>query len=470
MKNKVVFPKIKIKQQNQSKNKILIGVLVSCLVISIPLVSFVIIPNYFKEEELREKEPEEKIEQKEEQEEKPSIEEKEPEKEETEQPEQKEETPKKEENPPKPQPEIKLKKDTKASFYSKKKVSDYIEYLNGTIVDDYCIDTTSLGEKEVSFKYINKKGITVPYSYKIKVVDDVPPQIWVNSTKSITTKYNGNLLEDITCADNIDDNPKCEIIGNYNTKVVGNYDLVYKAVDHSGNTTTKKFTLKVKEPSTGGSSGSGNKTKTLFSDVIKEHKTPHTKIGIDVSSWQGDIDYEAVKKAGVEFVFIRVGSTRGINGEYFVDKKFKRNIEGFNKVGIPVGIYFYSYANSKESAIRDAKWVIDQLEGYKVDLPVAYDWESWSFYNEFNQSFYSLSKNAKAYLDTLKAAGYEGMLYSSKSYLERVWFDTGYDIWLAHYTKQTSYKGKYKYWQLCSNGKVDGISGNVDINIYYDNK
>ena len=94
--------------------------------------------------------------------------------------------------------------------------------------------------------------------------------------------------------------------------------------------------------------------------------------------------------------------------------------------------------------------------------------ESWSFYNEFNQSFYSLSKSAKSYLNTIEKAGYKGMLYSSKKYLETVWYDLGYDIWLAHYTDETTYKGKYTYWQLCSNGRVDGIKGNVDINIYYE--
>lgn len=435
MKTKVTLQKPKIKKRKTPKNKVLIGVLISCLLINFSLISFVLIPSYSKQEEKISQDEVKKIE---------------------------------EELIKEAIVIVDLKEDTTASFYSSKKVSDYIENINGTIIDDFLIDTTELGTKEVQFEYINDDGITIPYSYTINVIDDVPPQVWLNSTKSITTEYDGNLLDDITCADNLDDNPSCEIIGKYNTKVVGNYDLVFKAVDNSGNETIKEFTLKVKEPTKKSSSSSTTKSRTLFSDVIKNYKTSNTKIGIDVSSWQGDIDYEAVKKAGVEFVFIRVGSTRGINGEYFVDKKFQRNIEGFNKVGIPVGIYFYSYANSTSSAIKDANWVIEQIKDYKVDLPVVYDWESWSFYNEFNQSFYSLTKSAKAYLDTVNKAGYEGMLYSSKSYLEKVWFNTGYDVWLAHYTEQTSYKGDYKYWQLCSNGKVDGISGNVDINIYYE--
>ena len=422
-----------IPKKTKKKNKLFLYILISCLIVDASLISFIIIPSYsFKGEQP------EII---------PQIDNKELIKE--------------------PNIIVTLKENKTASFFSNKKVSDYIESINGTIIDDYQIDTTNLGLIDVNFEYINDEGITIPYSYKLKIIDDIAPQVWLNSTKTITTEYDGNLLEDITCADNIDDNPSCQIIGKYNTRVVGSYDLVFKAVDNSGNETIKNFTLNVKEPSKKNNSNSSSKKRTLFSDVIKNYKNSNTKIGIDVSSWQGDIDYEAVKKAGVEFVFIRVGSTRGINGEYFLDKKFQRNIEGFNKVGIPVGIYFYSYANNKASAIEDAKWVIDQIKDYKIDLPVAYDWESWSFYNEFHQSFYSLSTNAKAYLDTINNAGYEGILYSSKNYLEKVWYDLGYDVWLAHYTEKTSYKGNYKYWQLCSNGKVDGISGNVDINIYY---
>ena len=75
-----------------------------------------------------------------------------------------------------------------------------------------------------------------------------------------------------------------------------------------------------------------------------------------------------VKNSGVEFAILKVGGTFGIDGEYYLDSKFKQNIEGFNRVGIPVGIYFFSYAKSKESAIKDAEWVYDQIKEYKIDL------------------------------------------------------------------------------------------------------
>ena len=410
------------------KKKYLIGLLILCLIICLTLTITIIIPAFTKHRE--EKELEEQIKN-------ATI-------------------------------KVTLKEDLNIPFLSSVKVSDLIVDINGEIIDDYLINTTKIGDKEVSFNYVNEENITIPYKFKINIIDDVSPVIWLNSTYTVTTDYDGNLLEDITCADNLDDNPKCEIIGDYDTKKAGSYKLTFKATDASDNVTTKDFTLNVKKTTPSKPSNNNEPpVDTLFTDVIKDYKKDNTKIGIDVSSWQGDIDFQKVKDAGAEFVIIRVGSARGIDGEYFVDKQFINNIKGFNDVGIPVGLYYYSYANSKEQAIKDAKWVLEQIKGYKVDLPIAYDWESWSFYNEFHQSFYSLTKGAEAFLDTINDAGYDGMLYSSKNYLEKVWYDTGYPVWLAHYTKQTSYEGEYKYWQLCSNGKIDGIKGNVDIDIMY---
>ena len=364
---------------------------------------------------------------------------------------------------------VTLKEDMTTGFMSDVHVSDFITEINGTLIDDYKIDTNAIGKKEVYFEYVNnEESLRVPYAFEIEVKDTTPPSIWLSDSKTVNvgTTYE-DLMEKITCADDYDDNPKCEIIGKYNLNKVGSYNLTFQATDASNNQTTKKFTLVVRTPPKTSSSSSGTRQGYPISEIIKDYKTENTKIGIDVSGWQGDIDFEAVKNSGVEFVFIRVGSTKGINADYFVDSKFKRNIEGFNKVGIPVGIYFYSYANSKESAINDAKWVIEQIKDYQVDFPVAYDWESWSFFNNFHQSFYSTSMNAKAFLDTLNAAGYDGLLYSSASYLKKVWYDTSYPVWLAHYTDKTDYDGQYTYWQFCSNGKVPGISGFVDMNILY---
>ena len=364
--------------------------------------------------------------------------------------------------------ELVLKEDLDIEFLSDAKVSDFIESLNGKIIDDKKIDTTKVGNQEVVFKYINEDNIELECSYNINVVDVTPPLVWLNGTYNVNVGSEDTLADDILCGDDFDSNPTCEIVGDYNMDEAGSYDLVFKATDSSGNVTEKEFTLNVRVPSgSSGPSSSGTRSRTEFADVIAEYKTENTEIGIDVSKWQGDIDFDALKSAGVEFVIIRVGTADGIDGEYLLDSKFKQNIEGANKAGIPVGIYFYSYANSKDRAIADAKWILKQIEDYQVDLPIAFDWENWSFYNEFNLSFFGLTDMANSFLSVVEDAGYEGMLYSSKTYLENIWLNTDYPVWLAHYTSKTNYAGTFSYWQLCNNGRVSGINGDVDINIRY---
>lgn len=362
---------------------------------------------------------------------------------------------------------VTLDETLETEFLSDVKVSDFISDINGTIVDDYVIDTTDIGKKKIEFEYINDDNIKVKYNYEINVVDNVAPLIWLNNSYTVNVGSDISLTDKILCGDDTDPNPTCEVIGEYNMNEAGTYPLVFKATDNSGNVTEKEFNLIVREPKTSGTSSGGVSTKTLFSEVVDAHKTENTEIGLDISKWQGDVDFNALKEAGVEFVIIRVGTSSGINGENLVDSKFEQNINGANKAGIPVGIYFYSYANSEDRAISDALWVLEQIKDYKVDLPIAFDWENWSFYNEFNLSFFGLSSMADSFVKTVRDAGYEGMLYSSKNYLEDIWFKGDYPVWLAHYTTKTNYEGDYEFWQLCNNGRVAGINGDVDINIRY---
>ena len=362
---------------------------------------------------------------------------------------------------------VTLDETLETEFLSDVKVSDFISDINGTIVDDYVIDTTDIGKKKIEFEYINDDNIKVKYNYEINVVDNVAPLIWLNNSYTVNVGSDITLTDKILCGDDTDPNPTCEVIGEYNMNEAGTYPLVFKATDDSGNVTEKEFNLIVREPKSSGTSSGSVSTKTLFSEVVDAHKTENTEIGLDISKWQGDVDFNALKEAGVEFVIIRVGTSSGINGENLVDSKFEQNINGANKAGIPVGIYFYSYANSEDRAISDALWVVEQIKDYKVDLPIAFDWENWSFYNEFNLSFFGLSNMADSFVKTVRDAGYEGMLYSSKNYLEDIWFKGDYPVWLAHYTTKTNYEGDYEFWQLCNNGRVAGINGDVDINIRY---
>lgn len=359
-----------------------------------------------------------------------------------------------------------LKDNLEADFADTLRVSSFIESINGKIVDDYYLNTDSLGKKKIDFEYINDDGIKIKYNYEINVVDREAPLIWLGKSYNVTRGSEDNLIDKIMCGDNYDNNPECVIEGDYNLDNVGSYNLVFKATDSSGNVSKKKFILNVNEASSKKESN-GVKSVTEFSDVIKDYKNDNTQIGIDVSKWQGDIDFSKLKSAGVEFVIIRIGSSTGINGENFIDSKFIQNIKNANSVGIPVGVYFYSYANSVDRAISDAKWIIENIKDYKVELPIAFDWENWGSFNTYELSFFGLTNMAKRFMDTVKASGYDAMLYSSKTYLENIWMSVDYPVWLAHYTKNTNYAGDYSYWQICSNGMVDGINGDVDIDIRY---
>ena len=356
----------------------------------------------------------------------------------------------------------------KIDVFENIKLKDLIKEINGELEENPKIKTTKIGKYKLKFKYyIPEEKITVPYEIEYEVVDSIPPIISMINSKTVTVGTK-EIESSLFCGDNYDSTPNCFIEGNYDLNTVGEYKLTYKGIDSSNNEVKKDFTLYVKPKTTSSSNNNTTRSKTYFTDIVKNYKTENTKIGLDVSHWQGNINFQKVKDAGVEFVYIRIGRGNGIGKEFVMDSKFKQNIEGFNSVGIPVGLYFYTYAASKQDAIKEAKWIVENIKDYKVDLEIAFDWENWSFYRDFNLSFYELTEVAKAFNKELAKHNYQGMLYSSKNYLENMWFEVDFPVWLAHYTKQTSYQGKYKVWQICDNGVVDGIPDNqVDINIMY---
>ena len=362
--------------------------------------------------------------------------------------------------------EVKLNSNTNIPFGKDVKVSEMIESINGEIVEDKLINTSSLGVKEVKFEFINDENIKIPYKFNINVFDDVPPLIWMGGSLSIEKGSEEKLEDKIMCADNETAKPHCYVDGEYDPNIVGKYNLVMKAVDNSGNESSKDFVLNVYEPNTNGNKKTYGDTITNYGDIVKNYKNDKTSIGIDVSGLQGEIDYQKVKEAGVEFAFIKVGGEKGIDGEYYVDSKFIRNIEGFNSVDIPVGVYIFSYAKNKKQAKEEALWVIEQIKNYKVDLPLVFDWENWGHFNEFEMSLYELSASAKEFVRIANENGYQGSTYGSKNYLEKVWLNVPGIIWLAHYNNETSYQG-HTFWQICDDGVIEGINGKVDIDIWY---
>lgn len=364
---------------------------------------------------------------------------------------------------------VKLKT-TELEVYSNVKLSDIIEKINGKLIDNPNINTKKLGKEKITFKYINNDNIKVEYTINLNIKDTTPPIISLINYYIVTRGEKGNIEKELFCGDNYDPNPKCYLKGDYDLNKVGTYSVEFIGKDSSNNTSTHKMNIIVKEKnksSKSQDSQENNVEYTNFNDVIKKYKTKKTEIGIDVSHWQGDIDFNKVKSSKVEFAYIRVGRGNGIGKDYILDDKFKTNIKGFNKVGIPVGVYFYSSANSLNDARREAKWILKQIKKYDVSLEVVFDWENWDDFQKYNLSFYNLTEVANEFSKTIEKAGYKSMVYSSKNYLESMWYDINSDVFLAHYTDKTDYEGKYKVWQICNNGKVKGIKSSVDIDIRY---
>ena len=361
-----------------------------------------------------------------------------------------------------------LKDDLTVNVYSNVKVKDFIKDIDGKVVDNNKIKTTEIGKVEVEFIYLNSDNRKRKGTFEVEVKDLEEPLIWLSNSYSVRVGDDVNLEDEILCADNYDSNPSCKIIGDYDLNTAGNYSLVYEAEDSSGNKESVDFTLYVYEPRevTGGGSNS-NVTYTDFNAILEEHKSDDTSVGIDVSKWQGAIDFSKVKEAGAEFVIIRVGHQNGVGGEYVLDPYFKRNISDAIENDLDVGIYFYSYADSKKEARKQAEWVIKQINDYDITLPIAFDFESFTSFNNMNLSLYQLNEVAESYFSTLEDKGYDTMLYGSKNYLNAIWKYNTNKVWLAHYTDKTDYDKDYMMWQLCQDGVIDGINGFVDIDILY---
>lgn len=221
---------------------------------------------------------------------------------------------------------------------------------------------------------------------------------------------------------------------------------------------------------TDNSISSSKADKITVEEVVQKNENKETTIGIDVSKWQGYIDWKKVKNNGIEFAMIRIGYRGSTEGKIYMDPYFEQNIKGALDNGINVGIYFFSMAITEEEAIQEAAWTVDIIKKYKITYPVAYDFESFGQDRVATISKEQMNNNAVAFLSYIKTNGYDAMMYGSKNAFNTKWTMSkfsNFKIWLAHYTEQTDYSGRYNMWQHTSKGIVDGINGNVDMNIAY---
>ena len=207
-----------------------------------------------------------------------------------------------------------------------------------------------------------------------------------------------------------------------------------------------------------------------FDSVTGALVTTSGVLGIDVSKWNGDIDWNAVKNSGVNYVIIRCGYRGSSTGALIEDPKFKANIKGATSSGLKVGVYFFSQATSEVEAVEEASMVLSLIKGYNISYPVFLDVEPSGGRGD------SISKEVRtsvinAFCQTISNSGYASGVYANKTWLESK-FSTGNlssscKIWLAQYAAQPTYGGKYNMWQYTSKGKVNGISGDVDMNLSY---
>lgn len=207
--------------------------------------------------------------------------------------------------------------------------------------------------------------------------------------------------------------------------------------------------------------------------TYQEDGTTITKKGIDVSKYQGEIDWEAVKNDGVDYAIIRVGIRGYSEGGIMEDDFFRRNMEGAIANDIPVGAYFFTQALNEEEALEEANFVISMLQGYSLDYPVYLDIEDVKKEDcrTNNLTVEERTNNAKVFLEAISEAGYQPALYGNmKTYL--LMLDLAsleqYDKWFAGYTLPIYYPYEYKMLQYSEKGRVAGISGQVDVNICFE--
>ena len=204
-----------------------------------------------------------------------------------------------------------------------------------------------------------------------------------------------------------------------------------------------------------------------------EHYT--SMFGIDVSEFQNDIDWKKVKKAGVEFVFIRIGRRGATTGNLYEDENFEVNYKGASDAGLKIGVYFFSQAITNNEAREEADWIVKHLKGKTIHFPIGYDCEEVILHNEISRMIFMDKQHLTEHADTFgkRLADYG---YGTYIYTNQFWADTMYDlkqletypIWFAQYhVDKPSLQYPFEIWQYTDDGEIDGIDVPVDLNIMF---
>ena len=211
-------------------------------------------------------------------------------------------------------------------------------------------------------------------------------------------------------------------------------------------------------------------------DVIYYHDENGRKastVAIDLSTFQTDIDWDKVKASGVEVVMVRVGFRGYGSGKIVLDDMFEEHTENAINAGLKVGVYFFSQAVNYDEGVEEARFALDAIREYRITGPVAIDTEYIDAEDARTAelSIDDRTDGVVGFCETVKQAGYTPMIYASRNWFVQCLDMTrlgDYKLWLAHYTNQTDFPYLYTGWQYTDAGEISGISGSVDLNVWFD--
>lgn len=333
-------------------------------------------------------------------------------------------------------------------------------------------DTTTTDQTTTTTAVISEstQSLTTTTTAASGASDDVTAPILLNGGWGTKVLLGSSFDLDayVGYADDLDPTPTLTYTGVVDTAVCGTYPITATVTDSAGNALQWNMNIQVVEsmPSSG---GSDTAARLLFETLVQDYAGENVRFGIDVSKWQGEIDFEAVKNAGCSFIIMRIGYYYGELEE--MDEYYLANMKAAKEAGLEVGVYLYTIANTEAEVIENARWINEQLNGMELDFPVVFDWERFSHFQEYDMSIRDLNELFVLFADEMERYGYSAMLYSSKTHLENFWYvQNDYPVWLAHYTDQTDYDGEYALWQMSCRGRIDGIAGDVDFDILYEDR
>ena len=208
------------------------------------------------------------------------------------------------------------------------------------------------------------------------------------------------------------------------------------------------------------------------SEIKKLQKTTaNSSVGIDVSKWNKEIDWDKVKAAGVDFAIIRAGYRGSQTGALVMDPYFEQNMRGAANANVITGVYFFTQATNEVEAVEEASMVVRLLQDYDIQYPVFIDTEGAGGNGRADDlDVETRTRVCEAFCETIENEGYHAGVYASRNWynnrLEAERLEK-YFIWLAEYRKEPLYQGEYQMWQYTSKGSIDGIEGNVDMNVSY---